>query len=257
MDDDELALDLDVDFSEHLEGIRDALDGFVQNSRRAGMDAPVPTAPDWTVRQLIAHQGMVHRWATAKVLGTRVDTQALEAEGLASEDPPLWLRTGGHRLVEALQEAPVDLDTPVFLNNAPAPRLFWARRQCHETTIHSVDAQAAALGRVPTAADTDITRQISLDGIDELLTGFLTRESAGLRSEKPIRFAFRPTDVDRSWLVHVSSEAPVVERNHRGHADVVLKAPAEVLYLAVWNRTHELTTKGFEIWRDLATVTWT
>jgi uncharacterized protein (TIGR03083 family) len=252
----DLSLHLDADFSEHIEAIRGALDGFVHDARQAGLDAPVPTAPGWTVRQLIAHQGMVHRWATATVLGQRVDTGAIEAEGLEAPDPVLWLRAGGHRLVAVLKDAPRDLDAPVFLNDAPAPRQFWARRQCHETTIHAVDAQSAALGRMPTAADTEITRQIALDGIDELLTGFLTRESSPLRSQTPIRFAFRPSDVNRSWLVHVGPDAPVVERNHRGHADVVLKAPAEVLYLAVWNRTDELTTEGFEIWRDLAKVTW-
>lgn len=254
---DDLTLDLDVDFSEHVEALREALDAFVAHARRAGMDALVPTAPAWTVRQLVAHQGMVHRWATSWITGVRIDHRAAQSEGLEAADPVQWLRAGGHRLLKALEEAPVDLDTRVFLNDAPAPRLFWARRQCHETTIHSVDALSAALGRVPNADDTWVTRQIALDGIDELLTGFLTRESSHLRSEDPISFAFRPTDVDRSWLVQVGSEVPVVQRNHHGHADVVLEAPAEVLYLAVWNRTDEVVVEGFDLWRDLARVTWT
>ncbi|MCW2761125.1 MAG: maleylpyruvate isomerase family mycothiol-dependent enzyme [Marmoricola sp.] len=254
--DEELALDIDLDFSEYVEGIRVALAGFTDYARRAGMDHPVPTTPEWNVRQLLVHQGMVHRWAIANLLDTTPDVAAYEAEGLGSADPVTWLREGGLRLVETLQDAPEDLEAVVFLNNAPAPRQFWARRQCHETTIHSVDAQAAALGRMPQAQDTEITRAIALDGIDELLTGFLTREKSRLRSEQPIRIAVLPTDVDRAWTVHVSREPPVVERHHHGHADVVLKAPAEVLYLALWNRTDELTTDGFEIWRDLARVTW-
>lgn len=254
---DDLALDLDVDFSEYLEGIRTALDAFVDHAHRAGLDAPVPTAPEWTVRALVAHQGMVHRWAMSWILGARVDPATLESEGLRSADPVQWLRDGGHRLVQALQEAPEDLDTKVFLNDAPAPRIFWARRQCHETTIHSVDALSAALGRTPNADDTWITRQIALDGIDELLTGFMAREQSRLRSDQPISFAFRPTDVDRTWLVRVSADAPVVERGHRSHADVVLEAPAEVLYLAAWNRTDEVAVEGFDRWRDLARVTWT
>jgi hypothetical protein len=185
-----------------------------------------------------------------------VDTDALEAEGLETSDPLTWLHEGGLRLVSTLQEAPEDLEAPVFLDNAPSPRRFWARRQCHETTIHSIDAQAAALGRMPHAVDTWVTRKMSLDGIDELLRGFLTRERSPLRSADPVRFRIRPTDVDRSWLVHVSSAPPVVELDKRGHADVVLKAPAEVLYLALWNRTDELTADGFEMWRRLARVTW-
>ena len=46
----------------HLDGLREALVAFVRYADRAGLQASVPTTPDWTVRQLIAHQGMVHRW---------------------------------------------------------------------------------------------------------------------------------------------------------------------------------------------------
>ena len=64
----------------------------------------------------------------------------------------------------------------MFLADAPSPRCFWARRQCHETTIHAVDALSASLGRYPVAADASwIGTELALDGIDELLTGFLPR----------------------------------------------------------------------------------
>ena len=85
-----------------MEGIRTALAGFVSFARKAGLDAPVPTAPEWNVRQLLAHQGMVHRWAAANVKGVEVDSDALEAEGLEAADPVLWLRDGGLRLIKAL-----------------------------------------------------------------------------------------------------------------------------------------------------------
>ncbi len=252
----ELAVDIDLDFSECVEGIRTALAGFVSFARKAGMDAAVPTAPEWNVRELIAHQGMVHRWSTANVNGVEVDSEALRAEGLAADDPVLWLRDGGLRLIKALQEAPEDLEAPVFLKNAPDPRHFWARRQCHETTIHSIDAQSAALGRMPRAVDTEVTREVSLDGIDELLRGFHTRKRSGLRSDSPIRLAIRPTDVDRSWHVEVSTEPAVVHQDGRGHADLVIEGPAEALYLALWNRTDEITGEGYDFWRRTAKVSW-
>ncbi len=252
----EFSYDADVDFSEHLEAIRESLASFVADARKAGLEAAVPTAPEWDVRELLAHQGMVHRWATDAVLGRRVDPETYRREGLDSPDPVLWLREGGLRLIKTLEKAPVDLEAFVFLNNAPAPRQFWARRQCHETTIHSVDALAASLGRMPTADETWITQQIALDGIDELLLGFLTRKRATLRSDEPITFAVRPRDVRRSWLVRVSSDPPVVERDVRGHADVVLKGTAEQLYLALWNRSDEIQVKGYDLWRRTAHVTW-
>lgn len=262
-EDEELSVDLGVDFSEHLEAVREALDSFVSDVRRCGPDAPVPTAPEWDVRALIAHQGMVHRWATDCVQGRRVDPAGYEAEGLEAVDPVAWLRDGGRRLLTALNQAPVDLEAFVFLDDAPAPRLFWARRQCHETTIHSVDALAARLGRVPTADETWVTQQVALDGIDELLTGFMTRPTSRLRNDEPVSIAVRPNDVSRSWLVRVSDQPPVVERGAGGHrrlrrgdADLVLEGTAEQLYLALWNRSDEVTGEGYDLWRRTAKVGW-
>jgi Mycothiol maleylpyruvate isomerase N-terminal domain/MDMPI C-terminal domain len=252
----ELTMDLDLDFSESMEGIRNALAAFVSHARKAGLDAQVPTAPEWTVLDLVVHQGMVHRWATGHVLGKKSDPEALHAEGLASPDPVIWLHDGGLDLIRALQSAPADLEATVFLKNAPAPRDFWARRQCHETTIHSVDAQAAQLGRFPRAADTEVTRQIALDGIDELLNGFLTRSKSTLKSDKPVRLGIRADDVNRSWLVQVSDEPPVVERDSNERADLVLEGSAETLYLALWNRTDEISGKAYDFWRSTAKVSW-
>ncbi len=264
---DDLSVDLSMDLSELLEGIRQALVEFVEHARRAGLATPTLTAPDWTVAQLIAHQGMVHRWADALVRGERVDPSSFEAEGLAAEDPLEWLRLGGLRVIDTILDAPEDLEAPVFLNDAPAPRQFWARRQCHETTIHAVDALSASLGRFPTAAETGwITRELAVDGIDELLTGFLTRPRNELNTQSPTTIAVRPTDMDYSWQLHLSDQPATVERGtmnrhrfrlrNREHADVVLEAPAVTLYLALWNRSNEVQADGFGFWRENANVTW-
>ena len=246
----------DVDLSEHLEGLRVALAAFVDHADHAGLDAAVPTAPAWTVRDLVAHQGMVHRWAAGNVRGTPSDPDALEAEGLESTDPLLWLHDGALDVIEAIQSATDDLSALVFLNDAPPPRQFWARRQCHETTIHAVDALSASLGRSLRAADTWITREIAVDGIDELLTGFMTRGRSKLRNERPTRFAVRPTDAEQSWAVTVSDQPAVSGRDGVGDADVVLEGSAVALYLTLWNRSDEVTADGFELWRDLARVNW-
>ena len=226
-----MSVDFGVDFSEYLEALRESLDSFVADARKAGLDAPVPTAPEWDVRQLIAHQGMVHRWATDCMQGKRVDPSAYEAEGLESDDPVMWLREGGLRLIKALKEAPVDLEAFVFLNDAPRPALFWARRQCHETTIHSVDALAATLGRMPTADETWVTQQVALDGIDELLTGFMTApevHAAQRRAGQPLD----PAQRRRAFLAGArqrpsrpsSSAVPAGQRRwRRDDADMVLE----------------------------------
>ena len=154
---------------QHLAALRDAVSAFARHAQAAGLDVPVPTCPDWTVRRLIGHQGMVHRWAAANLRGRTIEIDATERAGRRAPSPVDWLRDGAIDLVAAITEAPDDVRTIVFLNDAPGPRAFWARRQCHETTIHAVDALAGALGRYPTAADTGIDPAVALDGIDELL----------------------------------------------------------------------------------------
>ena len=64
--------------------------------------------------------------------------RAVCSERVAQRRPVPGLEAHGKGL-----EAPVDLEAFVFLNDAPAPRQFWARRQCHETTIHAVDMSGA------------------------------------------------------------------------------------------------------------------
>jgi uncharacterized protein (TIGR03083 family) len=258
-----------VELSEHLEGLRAAVVNFVRYADRAGLEAPVPTTPDWTVRQLVAHQGMVHRWAAGNLRGEDPDAEPFEREGLAAADPLEWLRDGAIELVQAISDAPDDLEALVFLNDAPPAKWFWARRQCHETTIHAVDALSAALGRYPKAADTWIHPGLALDGIDELLTGFVTRRGSRLRSQEPVRIAVLPDDLaagdeSRGWLVHVSSEPVVTERladaeavEQAHQADVVLQGGAVALYLTLWNRGDEVApTEGWELWTESVRVRW-
>jgi uncharacterized protein (TIGR03083 family) len=241
----------------HLDAFRGAVDAFAASATTAGLEAACPTTPDWDVRRLLAHQGLIHRWAAGHLLGEHVDPDVAELEGLEAPDPVAWLRAGAERLATALTEAPADLHALVFLADAPAPREFWARRQCHETTIHAVDALSAALGRYPRSDDTWIERDVALDGIDELLTGFLPRPMSRLRTDEPTTIAVLPDDADQRWLVAVSPQAPVTARGlGDDEADVVLRGSAVALYLTLWNRSDEVTAEGLDLWAEGARVTW-
>jgi uncharacterized protein (TIGR03083 family) len=242
---------------QHLDGLRAAVDAFAACATTAGLAAAVPTTPVWDVRHLVAHQGMVHRWAAATIRGESVDVDELESEGSESLDPVAWLRGGGELLLEALEAAPDELVAPVFLADSPRPKLFWARRQCHETTIHAVDALSAVLGRYPEAADTWIDTELALDGIDELLTGFLPRPSSRLRHDEPLTIAVLPEDSDRRWLVALSGQPPVTARGLGDEeADVVLRGSAVGLYLTLWNRSDEVSDERLELWTEGVRVTW-
>jgi uncharacterized protein (TIGR03083 family) len=246
-----------MQLEQHLEGLRQAVEAFADSVTTAGLEAAVPTTPDWDVRRLLVHQGLVHRWATGHVLGQEVDPDAVEQEGVAAADPLDWFRTGAERLRTAIEEAPDELEALVFLADAPTPKHFWARRQCHETTVHAVDALSAVLGRYPRAADTWIDRQVALDGIDELLTGFLPRPRSRLRAEDPMTIAVIPEDAEDRWLVAISSQPPVTARGlGDDDADVVLRGSAVALYLTLWNRSDEVSDDRLDLWAENVRVTW-
>lgn len=250
---------------EYLHAVTLAADVLSSSAREAGLAASVPTCPRWSVHDLLAHQGMVHRWATAIVRGTdpsTVDTAAMEAEGLAHADPASWLDAGAADLVSALTDAPDDLDASVFLREAPPARRFWSRRQCHETTVHALDGLSALRRRQLTADDASwVAESLALDGIDELIVGFWQRRTKGLHSESPYTAAVS-AETGEVWLLEVGPEATVTGRVD-GSDGIPSRArrldgsPVD-LYLALWNRGGAVDdpTGLLPAWREGAPITW-
>ena len=258
---------------EHVRALRAAVEAFTRSATAAGLGSDVPTCA-WTVRKLVAHQGMVHRWARANLLGEDCHPPTWNAEGQQVDDPVAWLREGADALVDTLEAVPDDVRAMVFLKDAPAPRLFWARRQCHETTIHAVDALAAGLGRYPTAEDAGwVDEAVALDGVDELLTGFVTRGSSRFAGAGPLSFTVRPREAGPRWRVEIRDDGtvettrgsdgvaghpPVDEASRRDEA--VLEGTAVGLYLALWNRAAPGTVDDpagvLDLWSKRARVRW-
>jgi hypothetical protein len=195
------------------------------------------------VRDLLVHQGVVHRWATAALHGERLDRAATHGEGAASGDLLEWLGDGVDDLLRTLDRAPEDLDGWFFLADPPPTRLAWARRQCHETTVHAVDAMATSLGHPPTARQLWFGARLAADGVDELLTGFLPRERTSFRpGQQDASVVVRADDARRSWTIDFrGDEVPTVRRAGDAAADSQsttssLRGSAVDLYLALWNR---------------------
>jgi uncharacterized protein (TIGR03083 family) len=226
----------------------------------AGFDAEVVTCPTWDGRALIAHQAMVHRWATAHLRGddpAAVPNQTTIRESI--DDLGGYFGEGLEGLVAALRDAPDDVTAMVFLNDAPPPKLFWARRQAHENTIHMVDAVSARLGRVPTTAEAGVEGEVAVDGIDELLCGFYTRGRSKLFDGTEYDVTVAPTDADRRWTLHVA-ERMTATTDASGEPPVRIAGPADAIYLALWNRGDEVEVTGddrlLDRWRAAQRVRW-
>lgn len=261
-------------FEDYGAGIGSAATVLRANATSSGLHATVPTCPGWTVSDLVAHQGMVHRWAADTLRGQRRDSAEHLAEGIASADILQWFDDGATALLDVLSKTPEDWDGFFFLAGDGRPRDGWARRQCHETTIHAVDAMSARLGRAATADETWFSPALAADGIDELITGFVPRGRARLRSPQPLTLELATTDTADSWTVHISEEPTVVARGSAadaaGFADARWTGPARDLYLLLWNRVdddesehriqmEQLSEDGADVgalWRETMKVRW-
>lgn len=246
-----------MDVTEYIAVIRREGELLADAAEAAGLDAAVPTCPDWQVRDMVAHTGGVHRWATAYVARGRAEPfdDAEEAEFfVAPEDSELlaWFRSGHEALVDTLSAADPDVEAFQFLP-APSPLAFWARRQAHETAIHRADADSAAGRR------TAFEPEFAADGVDELIGCFFARKRGRLVADPPVSFGVRSTDAETAWTIRIEPDSRVVEPGLHD-PDCVLSGPANDLYLTLWNRRgmEGLELRGdaavFDLWRAKARV---
>ncbi|MEU1406040.1 maleylpyruvate isomerase family mycothiol-dependent enzyme [Streptomyces sp. NPDC005728] len=219
----------------------------------AGTDAKVPTCPQWQVKDLLRHTGAVHRWATAYVAEGHTAPRPLDdGPGLDGAELVAWYRESHRLLVDTLAAAPADLECWTFHPApCPSPLLFWTRRQAHETAVHRYDAETARGGTASA-----IATEFAADGIDELLRGFHARSRSRVRTEQPRVMRVRAVDAgaDAVWTVRLSTEPPAASRDGSGEAEAELAGPADLLYLALWNRVPVPSVTGdpslAALWRE-------
>jgi uncharacterized protein (TIGR03083 family) len=228
------------------------LDQLTQNSDRladaaaaAGVDAPIPAVPGWTVVDLLDHCAGGDRWARAIVAtGSR--------EGVPRELPPdapsgealiPYFRDGAHELVATL--AATDPTTSVW-TFSPADRTarFWYRRRAQETSVHRYDAEAAA------GTPTPLDAEMAVDGVDEFLTVFLPRLQEGLVGEGGQlgdgTVHLHCTDADGEWLVAGRDGQLTVTAEH-AKGDVAARGSASDLMLFLWGR---VPAESLEVFGD-------
>jgi uncharacterized protein (TIGR03083 family) len=250
-----------MEIPEHIAALELEGERLAVAADAAGPDAKVPTCPDWVVRDLVRHQGGVHRWAASYVRDARMEYVDEELEDLVGGWPPddeliAWFREGHRDLVEVLRTAPPDVQCFTFLD-APSPLAMWARRQAHETAIHRVDAESAQ--GVP------FTRHdptLASDGVDELLQRFVTRPKTRYRLDPARTIEVRATDTGAVWSVEVGPERIVTTSAPADSPDLAVSGAAPDLYLWLWNRvdTEALTVAGDQAlladWREQVQVRW-
>jgi uncharacterized protein (TIGR03083 family) len=207
-----------------------------------GLAARVPWVPAWTARDLVAHLGAVHRWATEIVrAGSTARPGPASRFTPPHDDLAGWYAIGLTELVATLRT--VDPDAPAWHMSPAASRTArdWSRRQAHEHVVHRLDLEVAA--GVPHAP---VDPVLAGDGVDELLGVVLHRwQHAPPLLTGTARVAVTAVDVDRRWLVEVADGTVRTTADEPGGAgDTTLTGTAEQLLRRLWGRPADVTVTG-------------
>ncbi len=214
-------------------------------------DTPVPTCPDWTLRQLLRHVGRGNRWA-AQIISDRL-SQELDPRQVRDGKPPddpqgaiEWLNGGAALIVKAVDQVGSEARVWTFLG--PRPAGWWIRRRANEVAVHRADA-AIALG-----ADYDLPLELAADAISEWLER--TCVEAKRHHRVPLAFGqsvhLHATDdglgPTGEWTL-VNDEDGVGWSHDHGKGSVALRGPAKDLLLAITGRRTPADL-GLEVFGD-------
>ncbi|MFE9425920.1 maleylpyruvate isomerase family mycothiol-dependent enzyme [Kitasatospora sp. NPDC006697] len=216
---------------------------LAESAAAAGPDAAVPTAPQWTVADLVTHLGQTQHWV-AEIIERRItDPTQLPTELAVPPTNPLlwqtWLSESAQRVANACSDEA--LDAPVFnpaADGRPGTR-FWLSSMLNEAVVHGFDAADAA-GR-PADVDADIAAALISNHL-----AMLTSPTWEMRRTESAH-AIRGTGQTLQWL---ASDVPgnagtwFVQRRPDGavwrpetqQADVTVTGPARSLLLILTRR---------------------
>jgi uncharacterized protein (TIGR03083 family) len=222
-------------------------EAIVEHTRRLAEDAVaarpdtiVPTAPEWTVADLVEHVGQTQHWA-AEIIERRItDPTQLPTELAVRPDDPAewqaWLTESAQRVAAACSDDA--LDAPVF-NAAADGRTgtqFWMTSMLNESVVHGADAANAA-GR-PVTIDADVAAALITNHLAMLTSP--TWEFARPESSQAIRgtgetLQWQATDTPAAWFVERRPDGATWQLTKQ-QADVTVTGPAQSLLLTLTRR---------------------
>jgi uncharacterized protein (TIGR03083 family) len=216
---------------------------LAESAAAAGPGAAVPTAPKWTVTDLVAHLGQTQHWV-AEIIERRItDPTRLPTEmAVLPTDPrewPAWLSQSAQRVANAFSGDA--LEAPVF-NAAADGRSggrFWLAGMLNEAVVHGFDAAIAA--NRPVEVDGDVAAALISNHFAMLTSP--TWEMQRPESAHAIRgtgqtLQWQATDTadnEGAWLVERRPDGATWQPATR-QADVTVTGPAGSLLQVLTRR---------------------
>ena len=218
-----------MEHAEYIERFRRDGAAFGAAARAAGVGAPVTSCGDWTVGDLCAHVGRLHRWAASIIDRRPKDPDDHWKQLSMPEGEALygWFDEGCAHLADTL--AATDPAEPAWSWTSDRTVGFWSRRQSNELAVHRWDAELAA------GAPQPIDAALAADGIQELFDILPYRPGGPPAGGHGETMHLHCTDVDGEWLVRLDPDGVSVVNEH-AKGDVAARGTASDLLLMMWGR---------------------
>jgi uncharacterized protein (TIGR03083 family) len=231
----------------------DLLVGVVEG---ADLSATVPTAPDWSLADLLRHVGGNLR---AVEMAVRTGTAVTEPKrqvpghaGPAGDDLgalAAWLSEAAGMAARALAKAGPDAEAQVWVVRWPTAA--WARRAAQDLVVHRADA-AGTVGAAYTVAP-----DLAADAIDEFLdlmssqasrSGASAPEGPALTGSIHLHAGDTGPEVPSEWLIELGSPTFAWRHAHE-KATVAVRGPVADVLRVVYRRLSP-DTDGVEVLGD-------
>ena len=203
--------------------------GALAQAARQDPTRPVPYYPGWSVADLVAHTGAVHRWVLG-IVRSRA-TERVPREPYEDRDPLrllAWFEEGLAALAGELRAA--DPSEPVWSFGADQTVGFWQRRMAHETAIHRWDAQSAFGDAQP------IEPRLAATGIGESLASTSSVPCTAPRSAGTASRWRSAATMPRTGGLWCCSRTRSASRRVKGQPPPAWPGPASDVWLFVTGR---------------------
>jgi uncharacterized protein (TIGR03083 family) len=221
-----------MNHAQHCDYLEVEVERFADALETTDATTVVPSCPGWTVHDLGAHLGQVHRWAEHLV---RVEApQRIPSEEMGLELTPVdadWIRRGGMHLLATLRAS--NPEAPMWAWGADQHVRFWSRRQLHETVVHRFDLELAGGGAPVVEPD------VASDAIDEFLVNlkgasYFSPKVKEIRGRNQV-IRFATTDTEDTWTVDIGDDGFVLTQDERS-PDAELSGPSLDLLMVLYRR---------------------
>jgi uncharacterized protein (TIGR03083 family) len=221
----------------------------------AGMDAPVPSCPGWTVADLVEHTATVYLHKAA-IMRDQAWPRPWPPD-LTAEGPAAALDRGYREVTAEFAARGANGPAPTFYQPDQTVG-FWIRRMAQESVIHRIDAELAAGGPVnPVPGD------LAIDGVDEALRLFLAygstdwpegygRLEGGHLAGDDGTDTITVTTGSVSWTVQPTPKRVTVTDGGANGARAVIEGEPEAVLRWLWGRASDsaVTVAGDPTWAD-------